>query len=225
MYSKQVTLFGHKVNLCCRRAPDFLKSQRLYRKLVQTAAEVRILESELKKKENPTADEVESLYQLVDDLELLQFNYQLVVLSDSLKAGRDWRIWRWRKFEQSYLKNNLSMKELTDLSEQVAELEGNKKVKEPPSDYIPLDPEKVKAFVSKNTGIPYHEVENRNVVQYFDAIKFAGEQLKLQVEGGKINLTVENPYAQFFAKFHEAQRKGWLGKGGNEKMKQDLAQA
>jgi hypothetical protein len=210
IYSKKINLFGRKVLLSCRKAKSFLSGQELYRELILLAGALK------ENKDN------ERTLELIREYEIKSLFYQIILVSDSLKVSRNWlKFWNWnlyRKFGQSYIKNNIPVQQLKDLSREIGILEGNEvddNDKDIPADYIPLDPLRVKAFVHKHTGHPYDKIDDMYLIDFFDSIKFAGEMLKVQVEGGKINLTKEHEMAYHFAMYHKLKADGKLGKIAN----------
>jgi len=209
-----VDLFGHKVELFSRKAKHFLAMQGVYSDLIRLSSDLTYIQEEIKK--DSGKEIMEKAVELSQRYEVNSLFYQIVILSDSLKIGRKWwKVWRWnqyRKFEQSYIKNNIDLQTLKDCSEKVGELEGNRKSGEQQGTYIPLDENRVKAFVHKWAGTPYEEVTNQNIIDFFDSIQFAREMLRVQIEGGKINLTKEDEMAFHLEEIKKQKERGWLGK-------------
>ena len=228
---REVQLFGRAVTLYRRKAKHFFEMQETQRNVVRLGAEARYLANELKK--DTTKDLELKAIDAMRDYEVNSLFYSIKMLSNSLKVGRKWwKIWNWnlyRKFEQSYILKHLDPQEISKYAEVVGELEGNKKVNENelPEDYIPLDRNKVISFVHTKTGIPRAEVLELDVIELFDNIDFAWALFKLQVEGGKLNLTSEDEMAHHFAQYKRAKERGWLGKNSKlmQKAKKHMAQA
>lgn len=207
----KVKLFGRDVTLYPRKAKHWLQGQELYRELIKGSAEIRYLSQQQTTKENEL-----KVIEFSREYELNDFSFRITLLSNSLKQGIVWwKFWNlnlYRKFRESYLLHKVNIKELKKYTDKILSLEGGSENGEPLEDFIPLDEGRVKAFVHKHAGIPYDKITEMTVTDFFDSIQLAGEMLRIQVEGGSVNLTKEDKDQYYINLMRKWKERGMIGK-------------